>query len=78
MKNVCKLVECERELCRLRLRRAEMAAEMNKNMRSAEGEEKEQQTGRAKKPPRQTFYRLLILRGSRATDEKFEARWTRE
>ena len=74
MKNVCKLVECERELCRLRLRRAEMAAEMNKNMRSAEGEEKEQQTGRAKKPPLgKLLYRLLILRGSRATDENLRA-----
>ena len=51
-----------------------MAAEMNKNMRSAEGEEKEQQTGRAKKPPLgKLLYRLLILRGSRATDENLRA-----
>ncbi|CAL6274876.1 unnamed protein product [Bathycoccus prasinos] len=66
MKNVCKLVECERELCRLRLSRAEIAAKMNAK--------KEPQKGRAKNSPLGRFlYRLLILRGRRATVENLVA-----
>jgi len=67
MKNVFKLVECERELCRLRLRRAEMAAQINAG--------NEPQKGRAKKKPvfGKFLYGLFILQGKQATEKNLAA-----
>ena len=67
MKNVFKLVECERELCRLRLRRAEMAAQINAG--------NDPQKGRAKKKSvfGKFLYGMFILQGKLATEKNLAA-----
>jgi hypothetical protein len=67
MKNVFKLVECERELCRLRLRRAEMAAQINA------GNDPQKRRAKKKSVFGKFFYGVFILQGKLATEKNLAA-----
>ena len=67
MKNVFKLVECERELCRLRLRRAEMAAQINA------GNDPQKRRAKKKSVFGKFLYGMFILQGKLATEKNLAA-----
>jgi hypothetical protein len=67
MKNVFKLVECERELCRLRLRRAEMAAQINA------GNDPQKRRAKKKSVFGKFLYGMFILQGKQATEKNLAA-----
>jgi len=67
MKNVFKLVECERELCRLRLRRAEMAAQINA------GNDPQKRRAKKKSVFGKLLYGMFILQGKLATEKNLAA-----